>query len=203
VAAALAFGLLQRSERDGSIRPAVLAAGPEVRREAPTEYELKAVCLLHFLKLNTWPEEAFDDERDRRAPFVLVVMGDDPFGEDLEQAFKGERPQERAVVLRRLEELPRDSDVLNAHLVFSTLSRSRDRRELIERTSGRPVLLVGEVEGFAQQGACMNFYLEGKKVRFEVNVDAVERSGLRVSADILKLARIVREQADEPSEELR
>ena len=39
----------------------------------------------------------------------------------------------------------------------------------------------------------INFYLEQKNVRFEINVDAAERSDLKLSSRLLRLAPIIRE----------
>ena len=46
---------------------------------------------------------------------------------------------------------------------------------------------------YAAQGVMVNFYPERNKVRFETNVDAARRAGLKISSHLLKLARIVRE----------
>jgi hypothetical protein len=54
------------------------------------------------------------------------------------------------------------------------------------------VLTVSDERGFAQQGVGINFYTEEDKVRFEINQDAVNRSGLRISSKLLSLAKIVR-----------
>jgi hypothetical protein len=40
----------------------------------------------------------------------------------------------------------------------------------------------------------INFVIENHKVRFEINPEAITRAGLRVNAQLLKLARIVRER---------
>ena len=59
------------------------------------------------------------------------------------------------------------------------------------------MMLVGERDGFADDGAHINFYLLEERVKFEVNVDSVKRSGLEVSATLLKLAKIVRDEEEE------
>ncbi len=54
--------------------------------------------------------------------------------------------------------------------------------------------MVGEGEGFAERGGAVQFFLEDNKLRFAVNVDAVQRARLTVSAKLLALARIVHGQ---------
>jgi hypothetical protein len=53
------------------------------------------------------------------------------------------------------------------------------------------VLTVGETEGFAARGGIINFYIEGNRVRFEINPDAAHRSGLKISSQLLQLGKLV------------
>jgi hypothetical protein len=51
-------------------------------------------------------------------------------------------------------------------------------------------LTVGEAEGFAISGGVINFYTQNNKLRFEINPDAAERAGLRISSQLLRLSRV-------------
>jgi hypothetical protein len=53
------------------------------------------------------------------------------------------------------------------------------------------MLTVGDTDGFARQGVMINFYLEQEKVRFEINPRAAAEVGIRPSAKLLQLGRIV------------
>ena len=76
-------------------------------------------------------------------------------------------------------------------MLFITSGERLRLRAIIERTSRRPILTVGDTDGFARAGVLVNFYLDKTRVRFEVNADAIKVSGLKVSSRLLKLARIV------------
>ena len=56
---------------------------------------------------------------------------------------------------------------------------------------GRPVLTVGESERFVQMGGMIGFFLWDNKVRFDINLNAAERSNLKISASLLTLAKTV------------
>jgi hypothetical protein len=158
-----------------------------LEREATeaTEREVKAACLYHFFNYVQWPEKAFaGPER----PYVLLVVGKDPFGKVLEDTLRGKKVSGRAIEVRRaadIDELP------SAHMVFLASSHAGELPRVLQRFDGEPVLLVGDSEGLAQEGAQVNLYFARKKLRFEVNTDAVKRSALVVSSQMLKLARIV------------
>lgn len=152
--------------------------------ETEVEYRVKAAFLYHFVQYTSWPEEAFDEEDD---PIVLAVVGPDPFRNILDDTIAGKKVGGRPIVIQRLDDASR---VVEAHVAF-TSGDSRTERALLERTRERPVLLVGDRDGFAKLGAQAGFYLADGKVRFAVNVRALERSRLRMSSELLKLARIV------------
>ena len=53
---------------------------------------------------------------------------------------------------------------------------------------GPPVLTVADTAGFLDHGGIINFVLEGSKVRFEINQEAAERAGIKISSKLLRLA---------------
>jgi YfiR/HmsC-like len=48
------------------------------------------------------------------------------------------------------------------------------------------------MDRFAEQGGLIGLRVEADKVRFDINVDAAQRTGLTMSSQLLKLARVVR-----------
>lgn len=153
--------------------------------EEEREYQIKAAFLLNFIRYTTWPESAFEGPND---PLVLLVVGDDPFGKTLDETFKDEKVGNHRVVVRRVGQVP---EAPAGHLVFCGRQSDEARARLIAACAKRPVLLVGESSGFAEDGACVNFYLQERKTRFEINVDALAAGELEMSPAVLKLARIV------------
>lgn len=162
-----------------------LAAG--ARSESETrEYQIKAAFLLNFVRYTTWPKERFEDEK---SPVVLTVVGRDPFGDVLESTFKGEQANGRRIEVQRSRAVPAE---LEGHVVFCGTLEKAERQLLLERCRKRPLLLIGETPDFASDGACINFYLQDQKARFEINTEAVAEAGLAISPAVLKLARIVK-----------
>ena len=56
----------------------------------------------------------------------------------------------------------------------------------------QPVLTVSDGNGFAAAGGIIELYVDKGRMRFAINLDAVEQSGLNLSSRLLGLARIVR-----------
>jgi hypothetical protein len=155
--------------------------------EAPfSEYQVKSAWLLNFARFVEWPPTGFPNAK---APFVVGVVGRGPFGKELEQAFAGKIVKGRAFEVRRLAS---DSDLRGCHILFFMSSEKRRLRDSFEKLSGFPVLTVGESDEFLDQGGIINFLLKDKSVRFEINLKAAQAAGLKLDANLLKVAVAVR-----------
>lgn len=165
----------------GLVLPCVVRAG-----EAVGEYQLKAAFLGKFVKYVTWPSERLAGG----SPLRVGVLGTDPFGSVLDEIFKGRKVGEHPVEVRRCRTL---DAVQGLQLLFVPRTEGERLERIVEATRGAGVLLVGESPDFAQGGGVIGFYLENDKLRFEINLAAARREGLKLSADLLKLARIVGE----------
>lgn len=163
---------------------ALLLTGP-IRGQAVEEHQLKAAVLYNLAKFVDWPPNTFRAAGD---PIVTCILGDSPFGRSLERELNGKSIEDRRFVVRRVSETGQAG---GCHiLIVSTTERKRWRSALSEiKTSG--VLTVGEADGFASDGGVVNLKLESGKVRIQINVQAAEREGLRISSRLLSLAQIV------------
>lgn len=160
--------------------PGTLPAGAQ---EVEPEYELKAAFLYNFVKFVDWPPEAFAGEK---SPLTICVYGKDPFGKSLDGAVQGERLGERSLLVQRPEAL---EELRGCHVLFVGRSERQRLPEVLGQVEGTPVLTVGDTDGFLRAGGIINFVLEDNKVRFLINVDAAERSRLRLSSKLLRLAK--------------
>ena len=149
---------------------------------------IKAAYLLNFARLVEWPRDAFTSVD---SPVTIGIVGTDPFGEALEQTVEGKRINNRRIAVQRLQW---HQDLRRCQIVFISSSDSARIGELTTRLAGLPVLIVGEARQLAARGATINFTIEDDRVRFEVNVEAARRARLTVSSQILRVAKIVKEQ---------
>ena len=149
--------------------------------QAP-EYDLKAAFLFNFAKFVEWPPGAFDGVS---APLTICVYGEDPFGATLDAVVQGERVGERSLLVQRPDSL---DDLDECHVLFICRSEKRRLGEVLAQVEGKPVLTVADTDGFLSAGGVINFILEGSKVRFLIDQEAAERSGLRVSSKLMRLA---------------
>lgn len=158
------------------------AAGPRVAGE----YEVKAAFLYNFAKFIEWPDRAFPAAD---APFVIGVLGDDPFGPALDDLERREVHGRKVVVWR----IGSVRTAPACHILFVSESERRDLEAVIRGLQSMPTLLVSDIEDFARRGGMIAFEPQGDRLTFAINPVAARKAGLKISSQLLKLARIVQE----------
>jgi hypothetical protein len=158
------------------------ARGAGMEPPAPTEYHVKAAFLYNFAKFVQWPADV-----PTRA-FVITILGRDPFGASLDETLQGKAIGTLKVVVRRAgtpEELGA------SQIVFISESERAQVPGILKRLEGTPTLTVAEIDHFAERGGVIRFRMDGDRVRLDINPSAAERARLKISSELLKLARIV------------
>lgn len=148
-----------------------------------TEYEVKAVFLFNFVQFVKWPSTSFSDAS---APFVIGILGSDPFGKALENTIRGEIVEGRKLTLRRAQ---RVEDVTDCHVIYISQSEEGRVGEILASLRPTTALTVSDITQFCRQGGMIGFVLEGGKVRFEIKSSTAKNAGLQVSSRLLKLAK--------------
>ena len=75
--------------------PAMLRADDEPSRE----YQVKAAFLYNFAQFVTWPKDTFADDK---APVVIGVYGNNPFGKALETIVNGKSANGRSIIVKQI-----------------------------------------------------------------------------------------------------
>jgi hypothetical protein len=150
------------------------------------EYEIKAAFLYNFTKFIEWPARTF---ADANAPIVIGVLGDSACTPALERLVKDRKINGRAIVVRRVESV---QEVSASHLLFVGADHEAQFERLEPQIEATPVVTVGESPAFASAKGAIIFVLQGDKVRFEINTGSTDHAGVKISAQLLKLATAVR-----------
>jgi hypothetical protein len=162
----------------------------EARAAQSAEREIKAAFLYNFAKFVEWPPGAFPEPA---SPVTLCVLGDDALGASLETVVKGETLNDRRLVVRRLRD---PQEARDCHVLFVSPAERRISQVLVA-LRGAGVLTVGDGNDFLDQGGMIRLFLEQNRVRFDIDLDAAERSHLKLSSKLLRLARTVNPQRRE------
>lgn len=168
----------------GSLLGASCAPAAEIT--SAREDQLKAAFLFNFTRFIDWPAAGF---KTAASPIVIGVLAEPRFVVEIESAVKGRQVNGRGFVVRHLKNLENVRDV---HLLFLGGEESSRFEGMKDLPKGAPILTVGESEAFARQGGIITLRLEGDKLRFDINLESADQAGLKMSSQLLKLARAVR-----------
>ncbi len=153
---------------------------------APSEYQIKAAFLFNFARFVEWPERAFPGPR---TPLSICILGEDPFGGELDRMVAGKNVEGHPVDVRRLR---REAETAGCHVLFLGAAENDRAPGVLAALGGSPTLTVGEQSAFGDAGGTIAMSLEKSRVAFEVNLAAAGRAGLKISSRLLKLATRVR-----------
>ncbi len=188
----------------------VLVSAPRVRAdsEKSKECQIKAAFLYNFMKFVEWPAEKMGDANE---PVVVGLIGSKNFVKALEP-IEQKKFHNRNIILKYFagyEKLkkPQETDkrqwnkemeaLKNCHMLMFCVCDSvhvEETSEIIKALRDSPVLTVGEEDDFLESGGILNFLMEDKKVRFEINAVAAKKDKLKISSQLLRLAKRVVEE---------
>ena len=177
----LAAGALAAALLAGTVGGAVPAAAQPLG-----EYQVKAAFLFHFTNFVEWPAEAFASPT---SPFRICVVGHDPFDGALASIVAGETAGGRRLVAERHTTPERAG---GCQIVFLSAREDAETLARLPSAGAGHRLIVGESEAALRHGAHFRFRLAADRVRLGVSMPALERSRLRVSSKLLRLAEVER-----------
>lgn len=166
------------------------------------EYQVKAGFLYNFIKFVDWPKEKVAESNE---PVTIGIVGKDPFGNAFAPV-KDKEDKGRKVLIKRfkpIEELKKSGEkdksllereiesLRKCHLLFICSSEEKSINEIINSVKDHSVLTIGDMQGFLESGGIINFIMEEKKVRFEINMTAAKRAKLKIRSQLLRLAKRV------------
>ncbi len=165
------------------------SAGADEAAAHEREYLIKAAFLYNLARFTQWPASAFDPGD---TGLRMCVLGEDPFGPVLD-GIAGKTIRGRAVVVERMAEA---GAVHRCHLLFVGASEAAGIKDVLALLDELPILTIADMPGFAKSGGIINLKTVDNKLRFEINVAAAQRAGLRFSSKVLKLAELVSSQGN-------
>jgi hypothetical protein len=150
---------------------------------APSLNQVRVAFLYNFAKFVDWPLDAFATEK---SPFVIGILGDDPFAAMLEQMVAGRNINDRSITVQSFQS--EDAAITNCQILFISGSQKTHFAAIIQKLHGTSVLTVSEADGFLGAGGIINFVVVDGKIRFEINGGNAKAANLKISAKLLSLA---------------
>ncbi len=151
------------------------------------EYHIKAAFLVNFVKFIQWPSHVFSDTS---TTLTICILGNDPFDDALD-TIEDKIVKDKRLIIKRFS---RVEDIKDCQILFICTSEKKKISKILSEIKDSSILTLAETNNFCQSGGIINFVVFNNKIRFEINVDAAKRSGLKISSKLLKLSKIIKER---------
>lgn len=143
---------------------------------------VKAAYLYKFLNYIDWPAGSF---AQAESPYRIGIVNADGIADELLKSSAGRRVNNRPIVVDKLHA---GDSMEGIHVLFIGEEERARRPQLLKQLQSKPVFLVTETEGALAQGSMLNFRLVDERVRFEIALEPVEKSGLKINSRLLAVA---------------
>jgi hypothetical protein len=147
------------------------------------EYQVKAVFLYNFTQFIDWPEKAFNSPDE---PFIIGIMGDDPFGNYIDRMVEGESIGTHPIKIKRCHDL---RSALSCHILYINSFDREWLRTILNSVSQKNILTVSDYPSFNNLGGIIRFYTEDNKIRLQINLPRSKEAELSISSKLLSVAK--------------
>jgi hypothetical protein len=154
---------------------------PLALAQSRDERAVRAAYVYNLLQYIDWP--------DPKPDLVVGFEGDPATGDMLRTLLNGRSSEGHPI---RVVLFPSPQELEDCNVLYLSDGSTREAARALDSIRGRTVLTVGESEPFALEGGMVALVNTGDHIRIEVNLDATQRAGIRISSRVLNLATIVR-----------
>lgn len=154
------------------------------RADSLAEYGVKAGFVYNFAKFVEWPSSVF---AVAAAPLRLCVLGQSPLDGKL-QMLAQRQAQGRPI---EITDNPSTQDWSSCQMLYLGADQASRLKALQVTLAQAPVLTISDIPNFAEKGGMIELYIEEGRVRFAINLTIAQRTGLKLNAQILRMAKIV------------
>lgn len=144
--------------------------------------KFKALFLYNFIKNIEWPPAYTQGD------LIIGVLGSSPITKELETISSTQKAGNQTMKVKIYSSL---EEIKNCHVIYVSPNKAGLIPQLLAKLSASNTLVVSDNKGGIQQGAGINFILDGDKLKFEISKQRIEQKGLKVSTSLLNLGTAV------------
>jgi len=146
-----------------------------------SEKRLETVITGKVAKYITWKPKSSDE-------FVITILNSQ-FGVLFDEVYIDKEIKSKPVKIHYIKNI---SDLNTTDILFISALHENNLEEIFSYTSGKNILLVSDIRGFAQKGGNLQFYFLGQKIKLKMNIDVMTKEGFHVERTLLKIVDIVK-----------
>lgn len=142
---------------------------------------LKAAFIYNFTRYIDWDTSGMESD------FVIGVIDSSAIIEPLTEIARTSTVKNKKIVIRYFSN---PDEITPCNILFISANSSFPLSFILSKVN-KGTLTISEEAGFAELGTAFNFIVVNDKLKFEANIKSINAAGLKVSAQLLKLAKIV------------
>jgi hypothetical protein len=148
------------------------------------EASVKAAFIFNFTKFVEWPTA-------NEGPLQICLLGEPDLLLTALTNLEGKLSQGSNIHVRNVAG---DADSLGGcRVIVVGASETARVATILGNAQQQPALTVSEIDHFADDGGMIALVVDNARVQFEINSQAAQRANLKLSAQLLKLARKVKQ----------
>lgn len=155
---------------------------PAARAAGEPEDELKSAIVLSFLRYGEWRPLPSPN-----TPLTVGVVGRAAFAEVLRHTLEGKLVGDRSI---QVVDLKSASDPRSCQIVYFAEQKGLETRGALQGALTAHALTIGETRDFLDSGGAVDLFLLDGHITFEVNLEALERTGITISSRLLRFGQI-------------
>jgi hypothetical protein len=145
------------------------------------ERAVRAAYVFNLIKYVEWPEGHGD--------LLIEYIGEPATGETLQKMLDGKTSDSRTIHVLLA---PHEDELAKCSIVYIADRKVSEIHKELDRLKGKKILTLGETETFTEDGGMVGLVKVDDHIQIQVNLEAAQRAGVKISSRVLSLAQIVR-----------
>ncbi len=141
--------------------------------------KLEAIYMYNFTKYINWQSQG--------SAFVIGVLDESSATKELGANLQNKEVKGKPIQVQNISSV---TEAKKCQILYLPKSNSGQLQGILEAVRGTDVLVVAE-EDLAAEGASVSFFIDGSKLKFKINKNALDKSGLQASSNLLSLAVVI------------
>ena len=150
------------------------------------EYIAKAAFIYNFTKFVEWERP----EAKTAPTFVIGVLGDSPIYPHLLELSANKTINNKKIEIVNCEAVNPETCRCQILFVPESITTTGFKNFILD-LSAQNVLIITERKGFLDLGSGINFLVVEDHIKFEINIQSLNKSHLKASSQLLKLASTI------------
>lgn len=146
----------------------------------PSENQINAAFVYNAARYVSWPQST-------SGTFLIGILGKGSLDRAW-QELRGKQVHGRTLDVRKSDDL---EELTSCQIIFIGVPSRKNISRTLLVLQEHPILTISDMNNFAQSGGIVHLFTENDRIRFKINLSAARQSGLKISAQLLKLAKEV------------